>query len=65
MYIAGINLLSPGEICMTAHFHCFATIIFPPNKEEKKRETTTGSALIETATSQQIFNTFSKNNKYK
>ena len=43
MFIAGINLLSPGEICMMAHFHFFATIMFPKkkkkeNKKKKKQE---------------------------
>ena len=38
MFIAGINLLSPGEICMMAHFHSFATIMFQ-KKEEKKKKT--------------------------
>ena len=31
MFIAGINLLSPGEICMMAHFHTFATKMFKKN----------------------------------
>ena len=40
MFIAGINLLSPGEICMMAHFHSFATIMFQKRrrKEEKKKD---------------------------
>ena len=40
MFIAGINLLSPGEICMMAHFHSFATIMFQKKKkkEEKKKK---------------------------
>ena len=37
MFIAGINLLSPGEICMMAHFHSFATIMFPKKKKKKKK----------------------------
>ena len=37
MFIAGINLLSPGEICMMAHFHSFATIMFQERKKKKKR----------------------------
>ena len=65
MFIAGINLLSPGDICMMAHFHCFVTISFQKKEEEKKRETTTGSAFIETANSQQMFTTFSINNEFK
>ena len=48
---------------MMAHFHSFVTIIFP-NKKKEKRETTTGSALIEMATSQQKFTTFSINKEY-
>ena len=43
MLIAGINLLSPGEICIMAHFHSFATIMFQKkttkNKKQKKNKT--------------------------
>ena len=38
MFIAGINLLSPGEICMMAHFHSFATIMFQNKKEEEEEK---------------------------
>ena len=38
MFIAGINLLSPGEICMMAHFHSFATIMFQKKKRRKKKQ---------------------------
>ena len=38
MFIAGINLLSPGEICMMAHFHSFATIMFQKKKKKKKKK---------------------------
>ena len=37
MFIAGIYLLSPGEICMMAH-HSFATIMFQKKKKKKKKE---------------------------
>ena len=56
MFIAGINLLSLGEICMMAHFHS------SKNKEEEKTETTTGTPLIETATSQFLANMTNINN---
>ena len=83
MFIAVINLLSPGEICMVAYFHGFATIFFktkqqqqqptpahspPPQQKQKAnkqkkthtQKNTTGSALIETATSRHPFTTRSK-----
>ena len=36
MFIAGINLLSPGEICMMAQFHSLATMMFKKKKKKNK-----------------------------
>ena len=38
MFIAGINLLSSGEICLMAHFHSFATIMFQQKLQQKKKK---------------------------
>ena len=38
MFSAGINLLSPGEICMMSHFHSFVTIIKGKTKKQQQKE---------------------------